>query len=122
MSPVFKSGAFIQQCFSVHPLCLNIKKVMLPERVVLSCSSCNLAHRLTVRSFTVLLSEASTPSLSKEGEAIPAVTHLAACAAQHPQALTVCAMDVLQDAVGFRCRECRRAFGLDIAVFETHQR
>ncbi|MBI4400154.1 MAG: hypothetical protein HY581_00800 [Nitrospirae bacterium] len=124
MSPTFKSGAFIQQCFAVHPLCLSLKKLELPERIVLSCSSCNLLHRLTVRAMTTgaaaLLQSAGEVRVTK-GERT-AVDHLAECAATHQSALGVRAMDVARDSVGLRCAECRRMYDLDVSAFETHQR
>ncbi|MER3423351.1 MAG: hypothetical protein C4293_09120 [Nitrospiraceae bacterium] len=121
MAPIFKSGAFIQQCFAVHPRCLGIKKHALPEQIILSCSSCNLAHRLTVRSFTTQAS-AGRPSIADLGSERTAADHLAECVDNHREAIGIYAMDVLQESVGFRCAECRRTFDLDIAQFETHQR
>ena len=47
MAEIIRSGAFLQQCWSVHPLCLTVKRVE-PERiVVLTCSSCRMVHRVT---------------------------------------------------------------------------
>ena len=116
--PVFKSGAFIQQCFSVHPLCLSIKKLIFPEQILVSCSSCNMTHRLTVRSCTAM----TRATESSEEHRANSVEPLSSCVEAHPMALGVSTMDVLRDAVGLRCRECRRIFELDISLFETHQR
>ena len=33
MAEIIRSGAFLQQCWSVHPLCLTVKRVE-PERIV----------------------------------------------------------------------------------------
>ncbi len=119
--PVYKSGAFIQQCFSVHPLCLNIKRLALPEQVILSCTSCNLSHRLTVRSCTVY--EPSLPkSGSEKNSGRSPVECLTPCVDGHRAAIGVSTMDVLQEFVGFRCHDCRRTFELDVSLFETHQR
>jgi hypothetical protein len=113
MSPVFRSGAFIQQCFSVHPLCLAIKKLALPEQMLISCSSCKLTHRLTLRR-----SEPSSraPAEAKNGE------WLSGCMEEHPTALGIGTLDVLQDAIGFRCLECRKSVAFEVTLFETHQR
>jgi hypothetical protein len=47
MAEIIRSVAFLQQCWSVHPLCLTVKRVE-PERiVVLTCSSCRMVHRVT---------------------------------------------------------------------------
>jgi hypothetical protein len=56
MGQVFKSGAFIQQCFAVHPLCLNLKSLHLPSGLVLRCTSCNMLHRLTLRALVLRVS------------------------------------------------------------------
>ena len=56
MAEIIRSGAFLQQCWSVHPLCLTVKRVE-PERiVVLTCSSCRMVHRVTTDSATRLVS------------------------------------------------------------------
>jgi hypothetical protein len=119
MSPVFKSGAFIQQCFSVHPLCLSVKKFTAPEHVVISCSSCQLAHRLTLTSMATHLPGQDQPSdpLSKD----PA-TYFLACMESHRTALGISRMDVVRDTAAIRCAECRRSFVLNVSLFETHQR
>jgi hypothetical protein len=117
MSPVFQSGAFIQQCFAIHPLCLHLTK-LAPERIIISCSSCNLTHRLTVRSCAARPGGSTVdPSDGKAPLAI-----LKGCVEAHGPAIGVGTMDVAQNAVGLRCSECRRAFLLDVALFETHQR
>ena len=40
MAESIRSGAFLQQCWSVHPLCLTVKRVESERIVVLTCSSC----------------------------------------------------------------------------------
>jgi hypothetical protein len=117
MSATFKSGAFIQQCFAVHQLNLSLKKLALPDRIVLVCSACNMLHRLTIRTLTSRLSAAVTEAVEK-----PVAEHLAYCVGTHPTALGVRAVDVTEDAVGLRCAECRRTYDLDVASFETEQR
>ncbi len=121
MSPTFNSGAFVQQCFASHCLCLSVKKLALPEKILLSCTSCNMLHRLTIRLLTsstpVLLSLVGQTQGEKE-----AAGHLMQCFATHQTALGVREVDVVRDAVGLRCAECRRTYDLDVAAFETHQR
>jgi hypothetical protein len=132
MSPVFKSGAFAQQCFSSHPLCLSLKRLDPPERVIIACSSCNLIHRLRVRSFTVHQpalrplppeiedTPGDLPQVRLEER--PATDLLLECSAAHQAALGIWAMDVLQDSVGLRCTDCHRSYDLDVSEFETFQR
>ena len=123
MAQVFKSGAFIQQCFAVHPLCLTLKTLHLPNALVLRCTSCNMLHRLTLRALVLRVSAVRVV----EGEAAAreersAATHLEKCATAHPAALGVRAMDVVRETAGLRCGECRKLYELDVTTFETHQR
>ena len=112
--PTFKSGAFVQQCFSSHPLSLSFKALTLPDRVVVTCTNCKLRHRFTVRALT-----------TREGEVghneKQATDEVAQCAAAHPTELRVSTVDVVRDSVKFRCGECRRTYNLDVSVFETYQ-
>ena len=119
MPVVHTSGAFLQQCFSVHPLCLTLKRLLAPHHLILSCSSCHLSHRLTIHSLRSHLPGQDHP-MGCDGN--PAFEHLAACIDAHRNALGVCVMDVVRDAAGIRCAECRRVFDLDVSKFETHQR
>lgn len=121
MSPLFKSGAFVQQCFAVHPRCLVLKKHALPDRLILACTSCNLQHRLTLRGMASRL-----PVAPHEGRPPAEPTGkpedwFAGCAAGHGTGLCVREMDVLRDFVGMRCAECRRLYDFDVSLFETHQ-
>ncbi len=113
--PTFKSGAFAQQCFSAHPLSLSFKSLTPPDRVALECTNCHMRHRFTFRSLT-----------TREGEesavARDATDDLAKCAAAHPVELRVSLVDVVQDAVKFRCGVCRRTYTIDASAFETYQR
>ena len=121
MAQTFQSGAFIQQCFASHRLCLTIKKLALPEKILLACTSCNMLHRLTVRALTAHAPAARAVAEGVHGgdEAADCLRH---CLAAHQTALGVREVDVLQDSVGLRCAECRRSYDLDVAAFETHQR
>lgn len=121
MAPTFNSGAFVQQCFASHRLCLSVKKLALPEKVLLSCTSCNMLHRLTIRALTTAAPVSLSPVGRAQGER-SAAEHLTQCFATHQAALGVREVDVARDAVGLRCAECRRTYDLDVATFETHQR
>ena len=109
MSPIYKSGAFAQQCFASHRQTLAFKRLGLPSTVILDCTTCDMEHRLTVLRFTSPTSEATEQS----GE------HLARCVETHRAALRVSAMDIARDYVGLRCDDCHRSFDLDVATFET---
>ena len=123
MAQVFKSGAFIQQCFTVHPLCLNLKSLHLPNGVVIRCTSCNMLHRLTLRSMALRVSAVrAVDDAGGVHDDRPAAAHLEECAAAHPAAIGVRVMDVARDEAGLRCGECRKMFDLEIVSIETHQR
>ena len=118
---IYKSGAFIQQCFSVHARCLTLQKCTPPDLVLFTCTSCRMAHRLTLRAMTTRV----PVRLAVKGAAPtdePAMEYLAQCLSAHAIALMVREMDVVNDWVGLRCAECRRLFDFDVAVFETQQR
>src|SRR5687767_12333539 len=119
MSVIHTSGAFLQQCFSVHPLCLSIKRFVSPHHLILSCSSCHLSHRLTLQSLTTHLPGQDQPMGPHEHAAFK---YLMACIEAHRTALGICMMDVVRDAAGIRCAECRRVFEIAVSKFETHQR
>lgn len=121
MSLLFKSGAFVQQCFAVHPRCLVIKKLALPEKLILACTSCNLQHRLTLRAMASCLPAAPHEGTAPAEPAGKPEDWFAGCAAEHEAGLCVREMDVLKDFVGMRCAHCRRLYDLDVALFETHQ-
>ncbi len=124
MAQIFHSGAFVQQCFAVHPLCLAVKRYEGGERMVLSCTSCNMLHRLTIGEVAsrvmVVPSESGVPLVSEAP--ISAAQQLAACATDHGPALSVRVVDVAEDVVGLRCAECRRVYELSVPAIETHQR
>jgi hypothetical protein len=121
MAPIFKSGAFIQQCFSVHPLCLSLHSFAGPDLLVFTCTSCSMTHRVTVRALRTRLPVALAPRATR-GTEERGPECLTQCATAHPLALAIREMDVVQDWVGLRCAECRRLYDLDAASFETHQR
>jgi hypothetical protein len=122
MAEIIRSGAFLQQCWAVHPLCLTVKRVE-PERiVVLTCSSCRMVHRVTTNAVTRQVSTVAS-SVPKPDPAQPdGLAALKTCMVTHPPALSVREMDVFQDAVWVRCAECRAQYDLTVSQFETHQK
>ena len=122
MAEIIRSGAFLQQCWSVHPLCLMVKRIE-PERiVVLTCSSCRMVHRVTTGTITTHVSTGN-PSLPARVIAQPdGLVALQSCLSTHAPALSVREMDVFQDALWVRCAECRAQYDLTVSQFETHQK
>ncbi|MFO0774663.1 MAG: hypothetical protein U0172_08375 [Nitrospiraceae bacterium] len=124
MGQVFQSGAFIQQCFAVHPLCLNVKRLDDEARLIVGCTSCKLAHRVVIQHIDargpVVPSETGVP----QGAAPPLAPReqLAQCVAEHALALSVRTLDVVDEHLGLRCAECRWMFELSVPTIETHQR
>ena len=121
MSPIFKSGAFIQQCFSVHPLCLAFHTYAQPETVVFTCTSCRLTHRISVRAMRTRVPVALAHD-DVSGSQERALDHFLRCTSAHPAAVVVREMDAVRDVMGLRCAECRRLYDIEVAAFETHQR
>lgn len=111
---VHKSGAFLQQCFSVHPLCLNVKLVSPPHIVGVLCTNCRMRHRLTLPQAP--LSTEASPELDS-----PELFLLQGCVQNHPQDVRVSLVHIEQSAVEFKCGSCHRTYELDVALFETHQ-
>ena len=123
MTQIVRSGAFLQQCWSVHPLCVTVKRMGDDRRLVLSCSSCKSGHYLTVS--LVTSKEATASELVAAGQIGQEVTGeelLSACIMTHRSAITLREMDVFQDLVLLRCADCRRHYTVQVSVFETHQR
>jgi len=122
MSEIIRSGAFLQQCWSVHPLCLTVKRVEAERIVVLTCSSCRMVHRVTTGTITRYISTGDSSSRAPELVPPDGLVALKACVGAHGSALSVREMDVFQDAVWVRCAECRAQFDLVVSQFETHQK
>ena len=121
MAEIIRSGAFLQQCWSVHPLCLTVKRVE-PERiVVLTCSSCRMVHRVTTHTVTrqTATGDSSVPEVDLQSDGLMALKN---CMGAHGSALSVREMDVFQDALWVRCAECRAQYDLAVSQFETHQK
>ena len=122
MAEIIRSGAFLQQCWSVHPLCLTVKRVE-PERiVVLTCSSCRMVHRVTTTAITRQASAVNSSSPEPELAQADELVALKTCLGAHAHALSVREMDVFQDAVWVRCAECRSQYDLTVSQFETQQK
>ncbi|HSF66530.1 MAG TPA: hypothetical protein VLA67_03770 [Nitrospiraceae bacterium] len=122
MAEIIRSGAFLQQCWSVHPLCLTVKRVERECIVVLTCSSCRMVHRVITDTITRHLptgdSSLPAPGLA-QSDGLEAFQR---CLGTHAPALSVREMDVFQDAVWVRCAECRAQYDLTVSQFETHQK
>jgi hypothetical protein len=122
MAEIIRSGAFLQQCWSVHPLCLTVKRVE-PERIlVLTCRSCRMVHRVTTGAITRQTSAADSSSPEPEPAQPDGLVLLKICLGAHGPALSLREMDVFQDAVWVRCAECRAQYDLTVSQFETHQK
>jgi hypothetical protein len=123
MAHIIRSGAFLQQCWSVHPLCLTVKRMTDDQAMVLTCSSCKSAHHLTLG--MVVPKDSAAPGATAEDPATtgdPGESLLSACITTHQASITLREMDVFQDLVLLRCADCRRHYELTVSSFETHQR
>lgn len=79
-----------------------------------------MVHEMSVREVVARLTLATA---SDQPPTSPRATDiLNTCVHDHALAVTVYHMDVLDDAVGLRCGECRRVFDLSIAAFQTRQK
>jgi len=123
MAQIIRSGAFLQQCWSVHPLCVTVKRMTDENGVILSCSSCKSIHHLATT--TVVSKGPSVPRTDEEDiprDELPGTEFLKACVATHPASLSLREMDVFLDLVRLRCADCRRLYDLSVATFETRQK
>lgn len=122
MAEIIRSGAFLQQCWSVHPLCLTVKRVE-PERiVVLTCSSCRMVHRVITGAIVRQVSMGDSSVPEQDPPQPDGLVALKRCLGTHAPALSLREMDVFQDAVWVRCAECRAQYDLSVSQFETHQK
>jgi len=119
MAQVIRSGAFLQQCWSVHPLCVTVKRLADERTLVLTCSACKSAHHLSVGLVTPKDAVGQEPGREA---AVEGGTLLTQCVAGHPSAITLREMDVFQDLVLLRCGDCRRLYEVTVSSFETRQR
>jgi len=120
---IIRSGAFLQQCWSVHPLCVTVKRMVEDRVLVLSCSSCKFAHHLTLGMVVPKDSPAQGTIEGGHGNAeCFGESLLNACITTHRASITLREMDVFQDVVLLRCADCRRHYELTVSAFETRQR
>lgn len=122
MAEIIRSGAFLQQCWSVHPLCLTVKRIEPDRIVVVTCSSCRMVHRVTTGAITRHISTGGVSLPAPEITQLDGLVALKNCLGAHAPALSVREMDVFQDAVWVRCATCRSQFDLTVSQFETHQK
>ena len=114
MPSLFASGAFIQQCFAVHPLCLSIKMVALPDKLGISCSNCKIRHRLSIETLSLI----SPEDTLLDPEQSPPLDH---CATHHIDDLRIQDVNIEKSMVQVRCRPCKIGYHLTIRLFETYQ-
>jgi hypothetical protein len=121
---IFRSGAFLQQCWAVHPLCITAKRMANGNKLILNCTSCRSVHQLTLSSVEVRASAVfdGPDSAGSHPTSEDAQGCLADCLSMHAAALSVREMDVFKDFALLRCAECRRHYALTVGSFETHQR
>lgn len=124
MGQIFRTGAFLQQCWSVHPLCLSVRRLTADNQLGLACTSCRFAHYVTMASASLRAVGGSEPPESEKGfhAGADARALLASCLNAHAPALSLREMDVFEDAVVIRCAACRRHYALAVTAFETHQK
>jgi hypothetical protein len=125
MAQVIRSGAFLQQCWSVHPLCVTVKRIADDRTVVLLCSSCRSAHHLQCASVVAQPSAAqgeTDKSASAVDQATDGLAKLATCITAHRPALSLREMDVFEDRVLIRCADCRCHYDLAVSQFEMRQK
>ncbi|HEY3476397.1 MAG TPA: hypothetical protein VGK56_17415, partial [Anaerolineales bacterium] len=115
---------FLQQCWSVHPLCVSVRRMTAGNQLILACTSCRFAHHLRLGDVAVRpsASEQTEPSTGESDAQFTSQVRFAACLQAHPAALTLREMDVFQDLAVIRCAECRRLYVLRVTAFETHQK
>lgn len=125
MAQIFRSGAFLQQCWSVHPLCVTVKRMADGNQLILTCTSCRFVHHLTLASVVVRASAVLDESDDSSGDHVTArggQDQLLGCLEAHPPALSLREMDVFEDVALVRCAECRRHYVLTVSSFETHHK
>jgi hypothetical protein len=125
MAQVFRSGAFLQQCWSVHPLCISVRRITGENQLAFACTSCRFAHYVGIGSIVLGPTSASQepPMFTDASEDRTHVqARLARCIEAHATALSLREMDVFEDLAVIRCAECRRHYGVTVTAFETHQK
>jgi hypothetical protein len=125
MGEVYRSGAFLQQCWSVHPLCVSVRRITSENQLALACTACRFAHY--VRLGSVIHGQAGVAEETGNCEVSSdpqrdSQARLASCLQTHAAALSLRQMDVFADLVVIRCAECRRHYAWAVTGFETHQK
>lgn len=98
----------------MHPLTLNLKLVTPPDLVGIVCTNCRMKHRLTVRKVV-------PQEVEKEETQDGGMVSFQHCSETHPEDVRISLVDVVKNAVEFRCRPCRRTYLLEIDMIETQQ-
>ena len=122
MTQIIQSGAFLQQCWSVHPLCVIVKRMAADGALILNCSSCRFTHHVSVAMVAPLQPVAQETAAASGGSSESGETLLNRCITAHATALTLRDMDVFRDLLLLRCAECRRHYEVTVSAFRTLQR
>ena len=123
MAQRFESGAFVQQCFAVHPLCLSLKRIDGDGWLVVACTSCRMMHLMTALQVKGRVAAVPVGGEVESPKAVPTAREmLEDCLRAHPVSVTIRELDVIRDQVGLRCGECRRVFDMQVSAFESHQK
>ena len=122
MGQVFRSGAFLQQCWSVHPLCVSVRRITDDNQLALACTSCRFAHYVTIGAVVFGPSPSEEAASTDVAPCPDAQARLAGCLEAHAAALSLREMDVFEDLAVLRCAECRRHYAVAVTAFETHQK
>ncbi|MEC4672638.1 MAG: hypothetical protein VST68_00485 [Nitrospirota bacterium] len=114
MPSIITGGAFFQQCFAVHPLCLAVKMVKLPDKLGISCSNCKMRYRLSIGTLSLITPEGTFI----DSERPPPLDH---CAIHHMDDLRIQEVHIEKNKIQIRCRPCKVSYHLTISLFETYQ-
>ena len=123
MTQVFHSGAFIQQCVAVHPLCISLKRFEEQDKIGLYLQLLQDGspyHRRFRHSLGVDCNGCSRSigaTISRGGCGDSSDVHR-----RTYSAYAIRELDVIQDRLGLRCATCRRVFDLHTVTFETSQK
>ena len=123
MGQRFQSGAFVQQCFAVHPLCLSLKRIDETGRLIIACTSCRMMHHMAADQIVARVAAVPLGGEVESPKVVPTAREsLEDCLRAHPVSVTIRELDVIRDTVGLRCGECRRIFDMQVSTFESHQK
>jgi hypothetical protein len=105
MGTKFKSGAFLKQCFEVHPLDIQCERIEASSILVFYCRQCDISSRAT------LPEDVGTDDEIQR--------FLGRCAASHPQALRLQGMEIETSELRLYCNTCRASQRLTQLSFES---